>query len=508
MKYEFMKPFISEEEYRILLAELEKRRAQDRFAEIIWAIDMNLKLTYLSPMAGNLLGYSQEEMLKKTLDELITPESFSLVSKAFTDALSMDSIDAILQIPRMIRVEAKHQDGASIWLESSWLLLRDEKKTPLGALGFARDISDQVRVLEALTESEEKYRALTGQPVLGITIAQANPLRIVYVNDAIEKMLYYSREEMLHWKEEEVYKLVHPEDRAPFFARFRDRLEKKPVPESFEFRAIRKDGEILWFEVHGARIVYQGELAVLAIFIEVTRRHSAQKEAEDARKFTEFLIDLMSHDLNNIHQGMMTGLELISFQEKITPHSKMLLESAISQLQRAADLISRVRRLSDAKSSAMQQVRTDIYIPVSKAIASIKSTFPSRRIMVNSNISPGAYFVRGTEFLVDVFYNLFHNAVKYDTKEPVVLDINAGLSTDKSLLQVTVEDRGVGVPDSKKGGILGRLDEGKTAVSGIGLTLAKQIIDLCNGRIWVEDRISGDFSKGARFVIQLPIVNV
>jgi signal transduction histidine kinase len=70
-----------------------------------------------------------------------------------------------------------------------------------------------------------------------------------------------------------------------------------------------------------------------------------------------------------------------------------------------------------------------------------------------------------------------------------------------------VEDNGPGIPDSRKSAIfertLGRL--GKYTGKGLGLTLVKTLIDDYNGRIWVEDRITGESSKGCRFVILLPI---
>ncbi|MFW9932074.1 MAG: PAS domain S-box protein [Candidatus Thorarchaeota archaeon] len=477
------------------------------FIDIFWSLDTNFNFAYASPAVEKLLGSSQDEILGVSFQEFATAASYDLVKKSFTDAPILDS-PGVHEVPIPLELELIHRNGTSVWFEILQVVLRDDNQAPIGLVVAAKDISNQVRALRALKESEEKYRALVEQSVLGITIAKGNPVKLVYVNDTIEEMLGYSKAEMLNWKPDEIAKLIHPEDRTAFFGRFQDRLHGKQVPESYEFRAIRKTGESVWFDVHGARIEYESEPAVIALFIEITKRRLAQREADESRKFTEFLIDLMSHDLNNIHQGMMTGLELVIMRGEAKPETLELLESIISQLQRADDLISRVRTLSDVRSERFLQTSIDIHGPISKAIQSIKNTFPKKEIVVNLNINPGEYFVEAGlagEFLMDVFYNLFHNSVKFDVNSPITIDINTKLLENRAMLQIVVEDRACGISDAKKRSILRRLDDGQKTHSGIGLTLAKEILDRYGGKIRIENRIDGDYSKGSRFVISLQL---
>ncbi|KKM90480.1 hypothetical protein LCGC14_1238270 [marine sediment metagenome] len=69
-------------------------------------------------------------------------------------------------------------------------------------------------------------------------------------------------------------------------------------------------------------------------------------------------------------------------------------------------------------------------------------------------------------------------------------------------------DNGIGVQDSKKEGIFlegyKELKGGKGM--GIGLSLITKIIKLYNGKIWVEDRTKGDYSKGSNFIVLIPEV--
>ncbi|MFW9910820.1 MAG: ATP-binding protein [Candidatus Thorarchaeota archaeon] len=62
----------------------------------------------------------------------------------------------------------------------------------------------------------------------------------------------------------------------------------------------------------------------------------------------------------------------------------------------------------------------------------------------------------------------------------------------------------MGIKDRLKENILTGITERIRRVSGVGLTLVKQINDQYNGKVWVEDRVKGDFTKGTRVVIMLP----
>jgi signal transduction histidine kinase len=71
---------------------------------------------------------------------------------------------------------------------------------------------------------------------------------------------------------------------------------------------------------------------------------------------------------------------------------------------------------------------------------------------------------------------------------------------------ISVVDRGRGIPDDRKGVVFERFATGVTGVKGfgLGLSIVSAIVQKFGGRIWVEDRIKGDASKGTVFKIMLP----
>ena len=71
-----------------------------------------------------------------------------------------------------------------------------------------------------------------------------------------------------------------------------------------------------------------------------------------------------------------------------------------------------------------------------------------------------------------------------------------------------VEDDGPGIPDDLKSVIFNRTLRGtsKARGMGLGLYLVKSLVDSYGGKVWIENRVHGDHTKGARFVVLLPAV--
>ena len=149
-----------------------------------------------------------------------------------------------------------------------------------GELAHAiKNLAERKKSKQLLRMSESKYRLLVEKSLQGIMIAQNTPLRVAFANVAMGKMLGYKPEELTLLSPAEVATLVHHEDRAFFFNRFKSRLEGKEADDCYEFRAVRKDGSIVWMEAFASQIEYNGEPAVQAMFMDI-----------DGRKKNEVLI--------------------------------------------------------------------------------------------------------------------------------------------------------------------------------------------------------------------------
>jgi len=134
---------------------------------------------------------------------------------------------------------------------------------------------ERKKTRKLLAESELKYRTLVEKSLQGIMVVQGVPPRVAFANSSVGKMLGYSAEEFNSLSPSEVAELIYHEDRTIFFNRLKSRLEGKQTDNSYEFRAVRKDGSIIWMEVFGTLIEHNGQPALQAIFLDINERKKA-----------------------------------------------------------------------------------------------------------------------------------------------------------------------------------------------------------------------------------------
>jgi signal transduction histidine kinase len=116
----------------------------------------------------------------------------------------------------------------------------------------------------------------------------------------------------------------------------------------------------------------------------------------------------------------------------------------------------------------------------------------------------------GTALMKEAFCNLIGNAIKHSEGD-ITVDIGVGevMRHGKKYYAVSIADNGRGIPDELKPKLFNRFQRGTTKVHGrgLGLFIVKSLVEQAGGDVRVEDRIPGDHTKGARFVVMLPAVD-
>ncbi len=218
--------------------------------------------------------------------------------------------------------------------------------------------------------------------------------------------------------------------------------------------------------------------------------------------------DLMTHDVNNFNQGIMGYIELLLEDRRLDDNQRRYAERALLQVRNNARLIDNMRKLAKVRiMSDADFVPMDLQETVSQVIENITKMFPDKRVTVVSSLSPKTHYVMANQYLGDLFANIFSNAVKFDASKRVRVDV---MIDEESTPQgdswiISVVDRGRGIPDDRKKVVFERFVTGMTGIKGfgLGLSIVSSIVDKFGGRIWVEDRIKGDPSKGTVFKIML-----
>lgn len=141
---------------------------------------------------------------------------------------------------------------------------------------------------EMLAKSELKYHKLVENSLQGISILQPDPIKIVFANGAFGKILGYSPEELTSLSPEEIISLIYHEDRVCFFKRMENRLRGEPAGACYEFRAVRKDGSLIWLSSLANRVDFDGQPAVQGMFLDINESKKAEEILrESEQKYRE-----------------------------------------------------------------------------------------------------------------------------------------------------------------------------------------------------------------------------
>ena len=258
-------------------------------------------------------------------------------------------------------------------------------------------------------------------------------------------------------------------------------------------------------EIRENYVVFDGKEYNCAFATDITERKRAEEAVQDAKAQAELYLDLMTHDITNMNQALMGYLELLEIQAGAGEVDRGLLDSSMEVINRSSRMIDEVKKLTIAQTGKVPPKEVNIG-EVLSAVKARYSNVQDRQVTIN--YAPGQEGIaRADDLLIDVLDNLVENAVRH-SKGPVTIDLAVEKVSIKGeeWYKITVADTGPGIPDDLKKKIFRSfkvLGE-KTTRRGFGLYLVRTLVDHYHGQVWVEDRVSGDYTKGSKFVVLLP----
>jgi len=190
-------------------AEIALHESEERFRmlaensiDVIWKMSLDGHFTYVSPSVFQLRGYTSEEVLQQTLQEVICPGSISVVQNLLSMALSDTNVASQNQ-DEYYQIEQPCKDGTTVWTEVSAKLLYDNDSRPVEVFGLSRDITERIRIEQ---EREQLLAATQKQQALLRTIMDCAPdfisikdmeHRYVMANQSFAKTLHISPEDFI-----------------------------------------------------------------------------------------------------------------------------------------------------------------------------------------------------------------------------------------------------------------------------------------------------------------------
>lgn len=230
------------------------------------------------------------------------------------------------------------------------------------------------------------------------------------------------------------------------------------------------------------------------------------EEAHEAQ--SRFTADA-SHELRTPIAAMQSEIEVALMDPKLTlPQSKKLLQSNLEELAKLTALTTGLLKLAQNEYGALDMEQVDVAEAVKQAINRVRPNAKDKNIIIaTSKLPKDAIIYADAGNLVDMFVTILDNAVKYSPEKSEV-KVTGGIQNRKVSIHIT--DQGIGMKATEAEHIFERFYRADSARSkqkssgyGIGLSIAKQIVDAHDGTITVLSKPN----KGATFTINLPLAS-
>ena len=163
---------LSKTEKSLRESEARYRLIAENTGDLISTLDMNLRFTYVSPASMRFRGFTVEEAMEQTIEQVLTPESLRSALTVFEKEMQLEaSGTADPGRTRILELEEYKKDGSTIWVEVSLSFLRAKDGKPTEIIVVSRDITERKQAEERLRLQEIQLRTIlesTGDGILAV----------------------------------------------------------------------------------------------------------------------------------------------------------------------------------------------------------------------------------------------------------------------------------------------------------------------------------------------------
>jgi PAS domain S-box-containing protein len=375
------------------------------------------------------------------------------------------------------------------------------------------EITERKKTEEALRKSEERFKQVA--QIAGDWIWEVNAEGLyTYSSPVAETLLGYKTEEIVGKKY--FYDFFSPETREQLKKSAFDVFDRKESFTGFVNSVIHKNGSVIIFETTGTPVLDDkgNLLGYRGADRDITERKKAEKAMEKLNADLETTVAQLSrsnrqlrdfaylaaHDLKTPLRGIGMLAQWLSedYRGKFDDAGQRQIDLLVKRVERMDKLIDAVLVYSTIARNKQNERKVDLNLLLNVVLADIK---PPQNIKINVN-NDLPTIICDEKQIAQVFYNLLSNAVNFMNKSEGLINVDCNEEGD--FLQFSVSDNGPGIEPQHFDRIF-RLfqtlnDRDQYETTGAGLALAKKIVELYDGRIWLTSTVG----VGSTFFFTLP----
>ena len=462
------------------------------------------EIVLVNLQAERQFGYRRDELIGQKVTNII-PEGFA--ERLIADGTRTAAEALVQQIGTGLELSGRRKDGSEFPIEI--MLSPLESSEGILVTAAIRDITERMRVEDALRRDEERFRLIVSNVKDYAHIMLDTEGLVVSWNEGAERIKGFRAEEIIGQHFSRFYPAEDLRDGRPAFE-----LEQASKYGRFEGEGwrVRKDGSR--FLANVVITALRDDRGRLRGFGKITRDISAQRESEQnlmksmrelkrSNDELEQFAYVASHDLQEPLRMVASYTQLLAqrYKGRLDSDADEFIAFAVDGCTRMQRLIQDLLSYSRAGTNigTLKEISADKALE--EALMNLRLSIKESAAVVTHDPLPA--IISDDAQLVQLFQNLISNAIKYRGADAPHIHISAA-ENDSNEWIFSVRDNGLGIDPQyfERIFVLFQRLHGQKEYegTGIGLAMCKKIVHRLGGRIWVESQAS----KGSTFYFALP----
>jgi PAS domain S-box-containing protein len=405
-------------------------------------------------------------------------------------------------------------NGKIHWIEVHSTLLKKGNE-PHGILVSCNDITERKKTENALKESEEKFRQIAENMGEVFWVIDPKTGEVIYVSP-VYQWVWGRTCQSLYENHESWIEAIHPGDRDRTVEMIWNGFDNADeAKEGFEYRVIKPDGKIIWVWMQSFLIRDEsGEISrIVGVASEITGYKKAEQEIkallDELKRSNEELQQfayVTSHDLQEPLRTIASFTQLMErrYKGKLDEDADEFMDYIVDASVRMKQMIMDLLEYSRVGTKQEMYRTIDIESKLNDVLVNLNDLIERSRAEITHDSLPVVF---GDESqLLLLLQNLITNAIKFRKEnEPPRIHISAVKDPEKNEYVFSIADNGIGIEEQYFGRIFTIFQRLHTREeyqgTGIGLSVAKRIVERHGGMIWVES----EFGEGSTFYFTIPI---
>ncbi len=459
-------------------------------------VSMERRWVGVNPAACKIFGYTREELLKLSDEDITYPDDNNI-----KDSLIKDLLDGVCS---SFSYEKRyvHKDGHVVWASLHVSLLRDETdRTPLYFILQIVNITENKQAEMKLQESVERYKSLKKYNHDAIISFDLKG-NVINTNIMAEQLTGYSTNEMIGTS---ISKIVGKRNLKKILANNENYMD---VERSIDHIKQKNGQEVEVLITIAPIIIKLKNVGFYLIAKDMTEQKKLLIDKEAAEKTnqakSEFLA-VMSHEIRTPMNGVIGMTDMLmdtDLDDEQKEYVEIMKKSGDTLLMIINDILD-FSKIESGKADLLE-VQFDVRDIVKDTVDVLMAKAIENNVKVSISINPDVPSLVFGDFmkLRQVLINLIGNAIKFTMNGDVIVSVEKMMHKHNDLmLQFTVVDTGIGIPNEKVVHLfdpfyqVDHFMNRKVEGTGLGLAISRKLVQLMDGQIWYEhnDRAGSTF---------------